>query len=363
MEHLLPLPFSPADITPEWLTAALAVRHPGTRVASVEVRETRHVTHTHTFLHVTYHGGTSLPGDLFCKMLPLAPDRRELLARSRMGSREVQFYNHLQPLLPGIRVPEVYVSVFDPADDSFVLLMEDLERRGCQVPDGTWGVGADAAAVALEELAGLHVRFEDPARRAELAPWVPLASEGKAVGLVPLRFSLDRHRDKLSPALARATEVYLERHDELIRRWAAGPGPLTVIHGDPHLGNLYVDHGRVGFLDWGVINVTTPIRDAGYFIAMAMQVDDRRAHERELLRHYLDVRQALGGAPIDADEAWLAHRLHALYCVPAACQIMTFPENATERRTVFASAFLARVEGAINDLDPLGALAELERRG
>ena len=46
------------------------------------------------------------------------------------------------------------------------------------------------------------------------------------------------------------------------------------------------DHGRVGFLDWGVINVTTPIRDAGYFINMAMQVEERRAHEEELLRHY-----------------------------------------------------------------------------
>jgi hypothetical protein len=359
---VLPIPFSPDDLDPTWLTAALAVRHPGVRVASVDVREVRHVTHTHTFLRLGYDGDTTLPTDLFCKMLPVT-ERRALLASSRMGSREVQFYNHLQPLLPGMLVPEVVVSVFDPADESFVLLMEDLEQRGCRVPDGTWGIGPDAAAVALEELADLHVRFEAPARRAAIAPWVPNARDGRPVGLVPLRFSLDHHRDKLSPALARATEVYLERADELIARWASGPGPATIVHGDPHLGNLFVDQGRVGWLDWGVINVTTPIRDAGYFIAMAMQVDDRRAHERDLLRHYLDARVAKGGAPITFDDAWLAHRLHALYCVPAACQIMTFPEGATERRTIFASAFLARVEGAINDLDPLGALAELERRG
>ena len=120
---------------------------------------------------------------------------------------------------------------------------------------------------------------------------------------------------------------------------------------------------RYGFLDWGVINVTTPIRDAGYFITMAMQVEDRRAHERDLLRHYLDVRQAKGGEPISFGDAWLAHRLHSLYCVPAACQIVTFPENATSRRKVFAAAFLARVEAALADLDPLGALAEIERKG
>lgn len=357
-----PLPHGPEDIDPAWLTGALALRHPGARVAAVRVRETRQVTNTHAFLHIDYDGPTTAPQEMFCKMLPLDPARRDLLARSEMGPREVQFYEHLRPLLPHLRVPEVHVAMFDPRDQAFVLLMEDLEHGGCEVPDGTWGIGADAAALALEDLAALHVRFEDPAVRAATAPWVPLARHGRAAGLVPLRFGIDNHREKLTECFVRCTETYLERHAELIVRWADGPGPATVVHGDPHLGNLFVDRGRVGFLDWGVINVTTPIRDAGYFITMAMQVEDRRRHERELLQHYLDARLALGGAPIAFADAWLAHRLHALYCVPAACQIVTFPENATPRRRVFAAAFLARVEGALADLDPLGALAELERR-
>ena len=65
-----------------------------------------------------------------------------------------------------IAYTEVHVAVHDPADESFVLLMEDLDQRGCKVPDGTWGIDPDAAAIALTELAELHVRFEDPARRA-----------------------------------------------------------------------------------------------------------------------------------------------------------------------------------------------------
>jgi len=114
--------------------------------------------------------------------------------------------------------------------------------------------------------------------------------------------------------------------------------------------------GRTGFLDWGVINVTTPLRDASYFVNMAMQVEDRRTHEEDLLRHYLDARRALGGEPIGWDEAWQAHRLHALYCVVAACSIVTFPTDAPERRRIFADAFLARVEAAIEDLESLDAL-------
>jgi Phosphotransferase enzyme family len=356
------LPHAPADIDPAWLTEALAPRHPGARVRAVEVREMRQVTNTHAFLHIDYEDECSAPSEMFCKMLPLDPERREILARSEMGPREVLFYNDLRPHLPAMRVPAIHVAIFDARDQAFVILMEDLAHGGCAVPDGTWGIAPNAAAVALEELAELHVRFESPQRRAAEAPWVPLARNRPASGLGLLQFGLDNHRDKLSDQFVACTDVYLRRHAEMVIRWADGPGPATVIHGDPHLGNLFVDHGRVGFLDWGVINVSTPIRDAGYFITMAMQVEDRRVHERDLLRHYLDMRVSKGGAPIGFDEAWLAHRFHSLYCVPAACQIVTFPDNATPRRRVFAAAFLERVEAALEDLDPLGALRELERR-
>ncbi len=353
------LPRTPDEIEPDWLTNALADRYPDAHVAGIAVREVRHVTNTHAHIRIEYDRPTSAPVNMFCKMPPVDPERREIIARSRMGPNEVQFYTRLAPNVPQFRIPDVYVARTDERDQSFLMLMEDLREAGCRVPDGTWGIAPDAAARALEELAAMHVRLEDPPRRAAEAPWAPLAQDGRAPGLGLLQFGLDHHREKLSAGFARAAEVYIDRHAELIALWASGPGPATVVHGDPHLGNLFDDHGRVGFLDWGVINVTTPIRDAGYFITMAMQVEDRRAHETDLLRHYLDARRAHGGAPISFDDAWFAHRLHSLYCVPAACQIVTFPENATPQRKVFAAAFLARVEAALADLDPLAALSQI----
>jgi hypothetical protein len=104
------------------------------------------------------------------------------------------------------------------------------------------------------------------------------------------------------------------------------------------------------------MRVGAAMRDASYFLMMAMSVEDRRLHERELLRHYLDVRHTLGAEPIAPDDAWLAYRLHAAYTVPACCQIVVFPENVTERRRVFAEAFLGRAEAAVADLDALGAV-------
>ena len=45
-------PTTAADITPEWLTAALAARHPGADVESVEVIERHEVTNSHARLRV-----------------------------------------------------------------------------------------------------------------------------------------------------------------------------------------------------------------------------------------------------------------------------------------------------------------------
>jgi hypothetical protein len=63
------------------------------------------------------------------------------------------------------------------------------------------------------------------------------------------------------------------------------------------------------------------------------------------------VQRAKGGPDIDFDSAWTSHRLQAAYTVPACSQIVTFPENATEARRIFAGAFLARCEAAIEDLE------------
>jgi hypothetical protein len=92
---------------------------------------------------------------------------------------------------------------------------------------------------------------------------------------------------------------------------------------------------------------------------MAMSIEDRREHERPLLRHYLEVQRAKGGPEIDFDSAWTSHRLHAAYGVPACCQIVTFPENASAARRVFAAAFLARAEAALEDLEVRDVLRQV----
>lgn len=317
----------------------------GRSVREVEVVEVHELTNFHARLLVDGE-------PMFCKLPPSDPARRATINATGMGRREALFYSTLAPLLP-LRTPAVHAAEHDE-DGTFVLLLEDLPTSGCTVSDGSVGVTPDAAAVALEELAAMHVRFEDPARRAAEAPWVQPSGPGSDYAVGMLRYGMERHRDRLTDAFVAVAELYCERRVDLQALWHRGP--QTVVHGDPHLGNVFDDHGRTGFLDWGIVMVSTPMRDVSYFLTMAMDVDDRRAHEEALLRHYLDART--GGTPITFDEAWREHRIQAAYTVPASCQVVTFPEGMTAARRVFSEAFLARAQAAVEDLDALGAVHE-----
>ena len=171
-----------------------------------------------------------------------------------------------------------------------------------------------------------------------------------------LREGIDHHRDRLTDSFVEIAELYIAHHDELQRLWHEGPH--TVIHGDTHIGNLFLDDGRVGFLDWGIINVNTPMRDISYLLTMAMSIDDRRAHERDLLRFYLDLRAAAGATQITFDDAWRAHRIHAAYSVTASCQVVRFPADISEERRVFADHFLERAQASLDDLEARAAIQE-----
>ena len=351
-----PLPATAAEIDAAWLTDALSERYPGVRVAAVEVVGTTEATNAHARLRITYDERAGGPDAVFCKLPPRDPYRREHIIESGMGRREAYFYRDLAPTLQ-MRTPVVHFTGYDDSDGTFLLMVEDLGATGCEVSDGTWGITPDSAAGALEDLAQLHVRFEDAGVRDAEAGWVTRRKPGNNYGTTLLQFGLDHHRDRLSDEFAAIAQLYIDRDVELSHLWLEGP--TTLIHGDPHIGNLFVDKGRTGFLDWGLITLSTPLRDVSYFLNMAMAIEDRREHEEDLLRHYLDVKNASATTqPFSFEEAWFTHRLHAAYTVVACCQIVTFPENATERRRTFANAFLARSEAAIADLDSRAALKE-----
>lgn len=356
------IPDSAEDIDISWLTSALSVKFPGVNIAEFNIEKNLEVTNHHVHLHVHYHQAAGAPVKLFCKFLPCDPQRKQTVANTHMGLRETRFYKDIAPTLAvDMRIPEVYCARFNEEDDSFVLLMEHITDSGCTISDGTQTVSVDSAARVLEELASLHLEFARAEVRNKRIPWLTekLFNGARRNSYAPklISYGLEHHRHRLSTSFSQLSELYLQKTEKLHDLWAEGP--KTLIHGDLHIGNLFDDNGRTGFLDWGIISVGTPVRDLSYFLIMSLSTDDRRNHQEHLIKHYLDILNSGNTISIDFDTAWHGHQLHAAYGVPACCQIITFPEDATDQRKVFANAFLARAQEAIDDLDVVSAIKKL----
>jgi len=340
-------PTDVSGLSAEWLSQAL-----DTDIVDVEILDHAVATNQRVRIGITYATGAVGPASLFVKLAPLDAAHREMIGASSMGEREARFYGDVAPLID-LRVPRTYYSGTDDSG-GFALVLEDLAGSGCSFSDGSWGVTTDAAAGALEDLAGFHARFGDPAARAAVAPWlgVPRVRRTDFVAGL-LRGVLDEHRDELTPAYVAAGELYVDHHERLDSVWHSGP--QTYVHGDSHIGNVFLDGGRVGFFDWGLSRVSTPMRDVSYFLTMAVDPEERRRSERALLQQYLDSLRAAGGPDIGFDDAWATHRVQAGYTVVATF-LAFMPSYATADGRSLGSALRRHAELALDDLDTVEAL-------
>jgi Ecdysteroid kinase-like family len=341
------LPMDTSDLSPGWFSEVLKAT-----VVDVEILDQAFATNQRVRVGLKYAEEEAGPPSLFVKLPSLDPDHRKMIGAAAMGEREARFYADVAPSVE-LRVPQTYFAA--SADDgSFILLLEDLVAAGCAFSNGTWGVRADAAAGALEDLARFHARFEDPAERSAVTPWLkpPSANRSELTAQL-LRTVLDERRDVLTPAYVAAGELYVEHHDRIDGMWNAGP--QTYIHGDPHIGNVFLDAQRVGFFDWGLSRLSTHLRDVSYFLTMTVDPEERRRSERDLLRLYLDALRGAGGADISFDDAWAVHRIQAAYTVLATFLVF-MPSYATSEAQALGGDLRRRSELALDDLEVVDAL-------
>jgi aminoglycoside phosphotransferase (APT) family kinase protein len=202
-------------------------------------------------------------------------------------------------------------------------------------------------------LARFHARFEDAAERSAVAPWLaaPQPPFGDMAAQL-MRSVLDDHGDVLTPDYVTVGEMFVEQYARLDELWNAGP--QTFVHGDPHIGNVFLDRGRVGFVDWGLSRLSTPLRDVSYFLTMTVDPEERRRSERDLLRLYLDALRAAGGADIAFDEAWSTHRIQAAYTVVAT--FLAFMPSYAGDGQALGIALRRHSEMALDDLEVADAI-------
>lgn len=253
--------------------------------------------------------GEGVPATVFVKSAATDLGTRVFGGLARLGEVEVGFYRDLRPGLD-VEAPKILGSRFDRRTGRFAIVLEDLAARGAQFVDTRTPLSVDQAAAALSTLAVLHAATS---RRSDLPGWLSTNSGDALMPLVcALLGRLGRRVAERDPALtATGGEALLSSYG----RWAGvlDRDAFCVLHGDPHPGNVYLLGDRVGLLDWQAVRRGHGLRDATYSLVLGLDVEVRRAAERDLLQHYCDALAAAGGPEITSNDAWAAYRQMVAY--------------------------------------------------
>jgi aminoglycoside phosphotransferase (APT) family kinase protein len=212
---------------------------------------------------------------------------------------EAHVYRELRPRLD-IRSPRAHYTGIDETTGRALIIMDDVEAMGGRFLDAHQPYSAATCEQTLAQLARLHAAtWGDQGWQVD---WLS-SRLAMTAGLFPadaLQGLLDDGRGADVPAEL----LDSERLINAVAKIAELPA-ICVIHGDTHSGNVYLDRaGKPGWLDWQVAQRGHWSTDVSYHLATALDIADRRAHERDLLSGYLAELAGHGVEPPTWDEAW-----------------------------------------------------------
>jgi len=311
-ENALPLPLQPADITAKWLTAALRQRNPSITVTSAEVVDVILGTSTkiRVRLTVTGEGTEAFPKTVIVK----GGFEEHSRVLGPMYANEIRFYSDIQPYVT-LPSPICYFAGSDPNSYQSIVIMEDLRRDGVIFCDALKPQSFEQIGRRLEALGRYHAEtwaspeFQ-PGRR-----WASVAGRFEAFGLEFMYRYLKPEVWAHYMASPRGAATSVAFHD---RDWMERAllqlaeiqktQPQCLIHGDTHLGNLYIyEDGTPGFFDAQVARGAWH-HEISYHVICASDLADRKRWEKALLERYLAALAKHGAAAPSFEQAWLDYR-------------------------------------------------------
>jgi hypothetical protein len=307
----LPIPAEVSELTAAWFSQVL-----NTDVEVVDVIDAHSGTTGRARVRLT--GPAAMPDTLFVKLQPFTQDQRELIRQVGLGVAEARAYANLDGEVP-VRIPRVWHSAYNSSDATFVMVLEDLGASGCRFPTTGDDDIMQVASSTVEELAKLHAAY----RERDLS-WLPTPegmrrkpNDPKLVAwrTMFIKLAVEQFGAEMPPAFRRLAELYMDRFFDVVGLF--GQGEHTLIHGDSHIGNLFVDNGRTGFYDWAVASRGPGMRDFAYFMCNSVPTHLRRAHEDDLLTRYRNILESRG-ATLDDATARDQYRLFSVYSWIAA---------------------------------------------
>jgi hypothetical protein len=179
--------------------------------------------------------------------------------------------------------------------------------------------------------------------------------------------------DSVAPAVEAFKAAYGDRlepeHVALVERlapkassWPARAlvDPLVVVHGDFRLDNMLFGtapgSAPISILDWQACRLGPPLLDHSIFLSSCMRAEDRRAHERDLLRGYHQGLLDAGVRDFTFEDCLESYRISSLYPLLLTVCMSMFLAHTDRDREVWTQL----LRGSAEMVQDLGAAELLE---
>lgn len=348
-----PLPITIEAIDADWLNHALQSYSPDVKLHDFEVTRIVHGTCTKIFMQLDLNDAARAAGISERVLLKggFEPHSRHM---AHMHASEIRGYRDTLPAL-GLPSPACYFAEFDEERAQGIVIMEDLTARGVTLCHPLLPHTPDQVAKRLTELARFHARswnspeFNQGGRWSDLSVVLDGDFIQQFLEPEPWQRFVDLPR-------GRACSVYYQDRQwmqKAIQRIQvlASRLPQVVVHGDTHLGNLYVEaDGTPGFFD-SLPHRWSAMAEVAYHVGGALDPIDRRSHERVLIEHYLEALKSHGIQPPSLEEAM---QQYAAFLAFGFCIFMV--NDAVWQPEAINTAYVSRFSAAMHDNDTIAAL-------
>ncbi|MEM7220438.1 MAG: phosphotransferase [Pseudomonadota bacterium] len=306
------LPETPEELTPEWLSTALA--RPITDIETQNLGEG--VGFMGDVLLTRFSPAGQQPASAVIKL----PKKANRVMGEMLGvyEREIMFFREFGADVP-VRVPRLYFSAFDrdKGSENQKAILEQIDRwplflskavnvvgaaiagakkrryllgieflEGMQPGDQLAGLSPERCGIVLEDIAKLHRAYTGSAALDEQFWLLPLGIDARLRHGIFLQH-VDRFARSAPPGLAPKLAWLRDNGVELSHRLMA-EAPNTLLHGDLRLDNVVFDGEHCAFIDWQLVRHGPAAYDVAYFLSSALRQDASGRDTDDLLARYYD---------------------------------------------------------------------------
>ena len=352
-------PVQPHEVTNEWLTGRL-------RAAGVlgEDRSVTEITVTPigdglgllgmvVRMELGYDDGAGEagPASVVVKFAHPVAANRAIAMNTRMYEREVTFFNEIAQVVD-VPMPQCYAAEVDTSTGENIVVLEDM--RHYAAADQVKGCTADEARLIIDAVLPLHARFWGDTQQDVLRTAMRVDTEYVGGFSPGVEATWQRCAEQFGYCITPDVLATLDRYIAYVRplHKVMGARTQTLVHGDVRLDNVMFgadDQHPVVLIDWQAVMVSNPMQDVAYLLSQNLTIEDRRAHEDELVRYYFEQLRSLGVVGYTLDECWDDYDVGVLYLLSYPLIIGGAFDPANERGKQLAEEILRRASQTVTD--------------